>query len=262
MLCSVGAAVGATQEPSRAFESSLFKAQCSQDRWSYDNIFSHLGDRSVKTFVEFGARDGVRNSNSYFYEKALQWQGVLIEAGIDDLPRLRANRRCTLNKTHHNHTACVHGALGSEDEGSVEHQTYCGSVVHRVPCTTSTRQIIQGSESFRAAASDALHGTDAIANYSTGRVRVPRISLNRTLHRLGMQQIGLLSADCEGCEVIPQPQPQPCTRHPIPYPSPQPPPPHHPPLNPHSLERSSTLTLGNTVRSSCSSRRRPWALKR
>jgi hypothetical protein len=202
-LCSVAAAV---HEPSRAFPSSSFKSQCSQDRWIYDNVFSHLLGNVIPFFVEFGARDGVRHSNSYFFEKALNWQGVLIEAGIDDIPHLRANRRCALNTSTHR-SACIHGALGPLDEGFVEHQTYCGARGgHSVPCAGSARTIVPGSDSAAAAAAAAAaatadDGVNAMANASTGRVRVPRISLNRTLHRLRVERLGLLSADCEGCEL-------------------------------------------------------------
>ena len=53
----------ATPRPSFTFPRSSFLSQCRQDRWAFDNVFSPLGSLAINTFVEFGARDGRRNSN-------------------------------------------------------------------------------------------------------------------------------------------------------------------------------------------------------
>jgi FkbM family methyltransferase len=52
-----------------------FKSQWGQDRF----IFENLMDFRNGTFLEVGAHDGVTLSNTYFFEKALQWRGILIE---------------------------------------------------------------------------------------------------------------------------------------------------------------------------------------
>merc|ERR550532_3541259 len=69
----------------KQFNSASFKSQKGQDKWLYSNIFGPLGlaDSSPNYFIEFGARDGIMLSNTYFYEKELGWRGVLIEAGLD-----------------------------------------------------------------------------------------------------------------------------------------------------------------------------------
>ena len=72
--------------PSTSFGARNFTSQCHQDAWAYDNVFHPLlaagatNDVAAPTFVEFGARDGKRNSNSYFFEKSLGWRGLLVEA--------------------------------------------------------------------------------------------------------------------------------------------------------------------------------------
>lgn len=43
-------------------------------------------------FIELGAMDGVRYSNTLFFEKSLNWTGVLIEAMEDQYQRLIRNR--------------------------------------------------------------------------------------------------------------------------------------------------------------------------
>eukprot|EP00966_Prymnesium_polylepis_P035174 817491-Prymnesium_polylepis.1 len=75
--------------PSMRFDRKTFRSQYCQDRWVFDNVFSHIEAQPV--FVEFGARNGLTNSNSHFYEAALDWSGVLLEAGSDDILSLRRN---------------------------------------------------------------------------------------------------------------------------------------------------------------------------
>ena len=47
-------------------------------------------------FVEFGARDGWRESNTYFFEKSLGWRGLLLEADPRQVMQLHANRKASV----------------------------------------------------------------------------------------------------------------------------------------------------------------------
>lgn len=170
----------ATPRPSFTFPRSSFLSQCRQDRWAFDNVFNPLGSLAINTFVEFGARDGRRNSNSFFFEKSLGWSGLLLEAGIDDIPALRKNRKCRFE----GQDSCVHAGVAAVDGESLLHQTFCGSANRTRKCRSDERLILNGSE----------------ARGLPGVRQVPSVSLNATLSRLGMRGVGLLSADCEGCE--------------------------------------------------------------
>ena len=69
-----------------------------------DLAYATLGFRQPGTFVEIGALDGHRISNSLLYEKCFGWKGVLIEASSLNYQRLiRRNER---NLSH-----CVHSAV-------------------------------------------------------------------------------------------------------------------------------------------------------
>ena len=49
------------------------------------------------TFVEMGALEGFRFSNTYSFEKVLGWNGVLIEANPESCRALAVNRPKTIN---------------------------------------------------------------------------------------------------------------------------------------------------------------------
>src|ERR1700733_1318208 len=55
--------------------SSYFRSQLGQDRF----IFEHLISKRDGVFFEVGALDDEQLSNTYFFEKFLDWSGVLVE---------------------------------------------------------------------------------------------------------------------------------------------------------------------------------------
>jgi FkbM family methyltransferase len=66
-----------------------YHSQYAQDRWLNENIFK--GQRHG-VFVEFGALDGLLDSNSLFFESELEWRGLCIEANPAVQQRLVDNR--------------------------------------------------------------------------------------------------------------------------------------------------------------------------
>lgn len=59
---------------------SFFRSQGGQDRLVWERYFKETPRVSTGFFIEFGAMDGLEGSNSYFFEKALGWSGLLFEA--------------------------------------------------------------------------------------------------------------------------------------------------------------------------------------
>jgi len=55
-----------------------FTAQCGEDRWLMEH-WPMLGLPEAGFFVDFGAGNGVRFSNSYWLEKSRGWRGLLCE---------------------------------------------------------------------------------------------------------------------------------------------------------------------------------------
>lgn len=84
-----------------------FYSQFKQDQFVFENYFNEKKEAGV--FVDIGAHDGIQISNSYFFEKDLNWKGICIEARPDIFQALKKNRSCIcLN-------ACVSDRSGEAD---------------------------------------------------------------------------------------------------------------------------------------------------
>lgn len=70
-----------------------FKSQNGQDEY----ILSLLNNKENGFFVELGACDGVLFSNTYYFEKKLNWTGILIEPNPLYWEDLNKNRNCGLS---------------------------------------------------------------------------------------------------------------------------------------------------------------------
>lgn len=69
-----------------------FFSQVGQDKYIYENFFKN---KENGIFLDIGAHDGIDKSNSYFFEKYLNWSGVCVEPIPDVFNRLKQNRKCT-----------------------------------------------------------------------------------------------------------------------------------------------------------------------
>ena len=73
---------------------ALWRSQGKQDRIMYQRAFWSMTEPGV--YVEFGARNGESESNTYFYEHALNWTGLLVEANPIEIPGIREKRPTAL----------------------------------------------------------------------------------------------------------------------------------------------------------------------
>ena len=72
-----GGAKEALLEPRRDEDQ---QSQGGQDRFLWERLFEKADPGEDGFFVEFGARGGVYDSNTYFFEKQKRWHGLLLEA--------------------------------------------------------------------------------------------------------------------------------------------------------------------------------------
>jgi len=68
-----------------------YKSQYKQDKYLNENFFNN---KKNGVFVDIGAHDGVSISNSYFFEKNLEWDGICIEPMPELFKELEKNRDC------------------------------------------------------------------------------------------------------------------------------------------------------------------------
>lgn len=74
-----------------ASESPTYYSEYGQDKYLNENIFKN---KRNGIFVDIGADDGILNSNTYFFEKELGWNGICIEPRDNAFKKLKNNRKC------------------------------------------------------------------------------------------------------------------------------------------------------------------------
>mmetsp|Transcript_169038 Transcript_169038/g.410845 ORF Transcript_169038/g.410845 Transcript_169038/m.410845 type:complete len:367 (-) Transcript_169038:101-1201(-) len=93
-------------------------SQWAEDAALYSMFFrGHHGG----SFVELGALDGLRFSNSLFFEETLGWRGVLIEPSPGQFQMLRQNRNASGNAAFHNAACREERELHFKDCGATGH---------------------------------------------------------------------------------------------------------------------------------------------
>ncbi|KAJ3220613.1 hypothetical protein HK099_004150 [Clydaea vesicula] len=149
-------------------EKAVFlKAQHGQDKYMYENFFHNLGRPGI--FVEFGARNGIAQSNTYFFEKALGWKGLMVEVMEAEYKELVINRPGSLT---------VNGAICAKP----------------------------GSIKFAVSQIGGWHGiaddiTKERKNQNAKIITVSCYTLNDVIEKSGFRRIDWMSVDTEGSEL-------------------------------------------------------------
>lgn len=134
-------------------------------------------------FVEAGGNDGLRQSNTMYFEKYLGWEGLLIEAVPDLAERCRVNRPKALVEN------C---ALVSKDytDSHIEiHYRDLMSIVRGGLLQEDEERFLNDGEKFM------------VPSEKPGVLRVPARTLTSVLQAKGFKHIDLLSLDVEGYEL-------------------------------------------------------------
>lgn len=141
----------------------------------------YLGKRNG-FFIECGANDGLRQSNSYWFERFRGWRGLLIEAVPENAARCRRNRPRSIT---------VSAALVASE------------VITSVRIRTADL-MAHVSGSFATAEEEARHHANALDVQELGRIdeiEVPATTLDRVWRQQGLGEVDLFSLDVEGFEL-------------------------------------------------------------
>lgn len=72
-----------------------FYSQYKQDEYLYKKFFKK---KRNGVFFDIGAHNGIKISNTYFFEKNLGWTGVCVEPRDSAFEELEKNRECICEK--------------------------------------------------------------------------------------------------------------------------------------------------------------------
>ncbi|MGJ9412775.1 FkbM family methyltransferase [Aeromicrobium sp. CF4.19] len=152
-------------------DEALLRAQHGEDRLLADRF----AGRRRGYFVEVGALDGDELSNTFYFEKALGWTGVLVEANPVQAASCRRNRP-------ESHVAGV-AAVAPGQEGTV------------------VLEVADGHAGFSTlSASRTYHRILQERGISTTPVEVPATTLDSVLEQAGARAIDFVTIDVEGHE--------------------------------------------------------------
>lgn len=154
-----------------------FQSQDGQDKYVAEVLFPAL---RAATFVDIGAHDGVRFSNTYYLEKTLGWSGLAVEPIAAVYQEMAKNRNCiTIN-------GCVSDVNGTEE--FVELIGY-GRMLSGLKHKYDQRHIQRIQRVIEQ------HGTTLRSSF------VPCYTLEALLHLHNISLIHYLSLDIEGGEL-------------------------------------------------------------
>lgn len=154
-----------------------YLSQYGQDKYINEQVFH---GKTGGFFVDIGANDGLKFSNSHFFETRLDWKGIAIEPLPSAFKRLKENRRCR----------CVQCCVGNS-EREVEflaiegHSEMLSGVVEKY----------ERAHLDRIRKSTEKHGDTATT------IRVPSRQLSDILGGGNNSSVDFLSLDTEGGEL-------------------------------------------------------------
>jgi len=141
---------------------TTFVSQVSQDWWLFANAFRKKGG----FFIDLGAHQSREWSNTYFFERCLNWRGICVEANPTLAADFKGTRSCILEQT------CISDSakeLWFKPDGPV------GEALTHTP----TKQEIERDQ----------------------LIKVPCTTLDNLFHKHKVQNVDFISIDVEGSEL-------------------------------------------------------------
>lgn len=158
--------------------SKIYFSQFNQD----EIINTFLGDKKKGVFIDIGAYDGVTFSNSYFFEKTNNWEGICFEPNPVIFKKLADIRKTTL----------INGGV-SVKNSTLTYKRFSGN---------QELEMLSGFSDFFS--QDQLtrieNELDLQKNSSTETIQIKTYLLNELLEEKQIKKIDYCSIDTEGGE--------------------------------------------------------------
>jgi FkbM family methyltransferase len=136
----------------------------------------------VGYFIEAGANDGIRQSNTYYLEKRRSWTGLLIEP----IPRLAV--KCEKNRRR---STVLHTALVPPEQS--------GSIIKIIDLDLMT--LVAGQSNGLIDSDKHVRLAEDVQRIKATEIDVPGLTLSEILTQQGNPEVTLFSLDVEGFEV-------------------------------------------------------------
>lgn len=154
-----------------------YKSQIEQDRYLNETFFHN---KKNGVFIDIGAYDGKDHSNTYFFEKDLEWSGICFEPLPHAFAQLKQNRNCI----------CVNACVAPQD-GIVNFFEVLGApdMLSGIVNTYDPRHL------------ERLKHEVATRGGSYSIKQIPSVNFNKVLAEHGISYVDYLSMDTEGSEM-------------------------------------------------------------
>jgi FkbM family methyltransferase len=153
-----------------------YKSQYNQDRFLNEKFFRN---KKNGVFIDIGAHDGVSLSNSYFFEKELNWKGMCIEPIPTLFEQLDKNRECVK----------IQGCAWNQDG------------VKKFRVIKGYAEMLSGIiETYDSNHIKRIENECESTNGSYEDLDIPCYDINSLLEKNGFFKIDFLSIDTEGSE--------------------------------------------------------------
>lgn len=154
-----------------------YYSQYKQDQFLNENFFKN---KKNGIFVDIGAYDGIEGSNSYFFEKHLEWKGLCVEPIPSVFNKLIKNRNCF----------CEQVAAWKENE------------IKKFKIIEGYSEMLSGLiDSYEDEHKKRIDSEIEAFNQKSIEIEIQCIDINLLLLKYNLYNIDFLSIDIEGSEI-------------------------------------------------------------
>lgn len=175
-----------TSKRMQTIENTRFYSQAKEDQYFYD---TYVKDRDLpfRTYLEMGALDGVKYSNTKFFDEELNWDGILIEPHPIDFKALASNRP----------RAKRYNKVVSDSSTPVMYKYFDNPNLSAVSGITSTLTEKNVDKFFES----EDEWTKKVRETSLNEIELEPVTLDWVLNDAACNQLLLCSIDVEGHEL-------------------------------------------------------------